>query len=131
MNIELATTELRETLDMLRDLTADTLTRQFRALNERMRQFYLESLGILATEATTRTKRLTKENTMYHADELASLTLKIQSMIEMTYGHAGEAFRSMTDEMQDGFLSQVAELADQAARMARAMGEERAPRLVA
>jgi hypothetical protein len=61
---------------------------------------------------------------MNHADQIAIISAKLQSMIEMTYGHAGEAFRGMTDELQDAFLSQAACLAAEAVTLARGMTQQ-------
>ena len=46
-------------------------------------------------------------------DDASTLAIKLASLLEATYGHSGESFREMADELQDGFMWACADLAHQ------------------
>ncbi len=60
-------------------------------------------------------------------DSTQCALLKVQALIAMTHGEAGEEFRNMNDAYQDRFLWAISDLIDEATNLVKEMAAQGVP----
>lgn len=60
------------------------------------------------------------------ADQLAARQAQLEALLSMTYGEEGEAFRTMSDSLQDGFMWACSMIAQEVRELTEALRERQA-----
>lgn len=71
-------------------------------------------VALTAREEVPATYRVLNSNELAKKLSKASeICTKLQALLQNTYGNSGESFRSMADHLQDAYMWQCADLADE------------------
>ncbi len=71
-------------------------------------------VSLTAREEVPATYRVLDSKALAQNLEKASeICTKLQALLQNTYGNSGESFRSMADHLQDAYMWQCADLADE------------------